>query len=36
MSLAGAERAEGDPVEAHAALIDCLARQIEAVVCGEG
>jgi hypothetical protein len=31
-----AERAEGDPVEVYAELIDRLARRIEAVVCGEG
>jgi antirestriction protein ArdC len=31
-----AERAEGDPIEAYAELIDRLARRIEAVVCGEG
>jgi antirestriction protein ArdC len=31
-----AERAEGDPIEAYAELIDRLARQIEAVACDEG
>jgi antirestriction protein ArdC len=31
-----AERAEGDPIEAYAQLIDRLARRIESVVCGEG
>jgi antirestriction protein ArdC len=31
-----AERAEGDPIEAYAELIDRLARRIEAVVCDEG
>jgi antirestriction protein ArdC len=29
-----AERAEGDPIEAYAGLIDRLARRIEGVVCG--
>lgn len=31
-----AERAEGDPLEAYAELIDRLARRLEAVVCDEG
>jgi antirestriction protein ArdC len=31
-----AERAEGDPIEAYAELIDRLARRIEGVVCDEG
>jgi hypothetical protein len=30
------EQAEGDPMEAHAALIDRLPRRTEAVVCDEG
>jgi antirestriction protein ArdC len=31
-----AERAEGDPIESYAELIDRLARRIEGVVCDEG